>query len=94
MITGEQSRRIERSVSGWFGAMPVMPSLVALAAGVETAVKAQGCPFAADYDGDGTIDLVLGAKDGMDTATGGLLPLAWMASLAIQPAVTRMALRA
>ncbi len=34
--------------------------------------KAQGCPFAADYDGDGTIDLVLGAKDGMDTATGGI----------------------
>lgn len=34
--------------------------------------KAQGCPFAVDYDGDGTIDLVLGAKDGMDTATGGI----------------------
>jgi hypothetical protein len=34
--------------------------------------KAQGCPFAADYNGDGTIDLVLGAKDGMDTMTGGI----------------------
>ena len=34
--------------------------------------KAQGCPTAADFNGDGKIDLILGAKDGMDTATGGI----------------------
>ncbi len=34
--------------------------------------KAQGCPYAADYNGDGVNDLILGAKDGMDTAKGGI----------------------
>ncbi len=34
--------------------------------------KGQGCPFAADYNGDGKVDIVLGAKETMDTATGGI----------------------
>ncbi|MCZ7647671.1 MAG: VCBS repeat-containing protein [Planctomycetota bacterium] len=34
--------------------------------------KAQGCPYAADFNADGKVDLVLGAKDGMETASGGL----------------------
>ena len=34
--------------------------------------KAQGCPYAADYNGDGVIDIILGAKDGMSTAQGGI----------------------
>jgi len=34
--------------------------------------KAQGCPTAADFNGDGKLDLILGAKDGMDTAMGGI----------------------
>lgn len=34
--------------------------------------KAQGCPFAADFNGDGKVDIVLGAKESMDTATGGI----------------------
>jgi hypothetical protein len=34
--------------------------------------KAQGCPFAADYNNDGKMDIILGAKVGMDTATGGI----------------------
>jgi len=34
--------------------------------------KAQGCPFAADYDNDGDMDIILGAKENMDTATGGI----------------------
>lgn len=34
--------------------------------------KAQGCPYAADFNADGKVDLILGAKDGMDTATGGI----------------------
>jgi len=35
--------------------------------------RAAGCPFAADFDGDGAIDLILGAKVGMDTARGDIL---------------------
>ena len=34
--------------------------------------KAQGCPFAADFNGDGKTDIVLGAKESMDTARGGV----------------------
>ncbi len=34
--------------------------------------KAQGCPFAADFNGDGKTDIILGAKESMDTATGGI----------------------
>ncbi len=34
--------------------------------------KSQGCPFAADYNDDGKIDIVLGAKEDMQTATGGV----------------------
>ena len=34
--------------------------------------KAQGCPYAADFNGDGKTDIILGAKESMDTATGGI----------------------
>lgn len=32
----------------------------------------QGCPAAGDWNGDGKPDLILGAKESMDTATGGI----------------------
>lgn len=35
-------------------------------------MKAQGCPFIVDFDGDGKMDILLGAKQGMDTSRGGL----------------------
>jgi len=34
--------------------------------------KAEATPFAADFDGDGKIDLIIGAKLNMDTAEGGI----------------------
>lgn len=34
--------------------------------------KAQGCPFTADYNGDGKMDIILGAKENMGTAHGGV----------------------
>ena len=37
-----------------------------------TTGKAQGCPFAADFNGDGKMDIILGAKENMGTATGGI----------------------
>jgi len=33
---------------------------------------ANGCPFAADFNGDGKIDIILGAHEGMDTGVGGI----------------------
>ena len=39
---------------------------------VMTTGKAQGCPFPADYNNDGEVDLILGAKENMDTATAGI----------------------
>jgi hypothetical protein len=33
---------------------------------------AEGCPFAADFNGDGKIDIILGAHENMDTAVGGI----------------------
>src|SRR5258708_5576634 len=33
---------------------------------------AQGCPVAVDFNGDGKIDLILGAHESMDTAVGGI----------------------
>ena len=37
-----------------------------------TTGRAQGCPFAADFNNDGMMDIILGAKESMDTATGGI----------------------
>lgn len=49
------------------------PVALADAAGVAlTTGQAQGCPFAADYNGDGKTDLILGAKLGMDSSRGGI----------------------
>jgi hypothetical protein len=33
---------------------------------------ANGCPFAADFNGDGKIDIILGAHESMDTGYGGI----------------------
>jgi hypothetical protein len=33
---------------------------------------AEGCPYAADFNGDGTIDIILGAHENMDSAMGGI----------------------
>jgi len=33
---------------------------------------AEGCPTAADYNGDGKVDLILGAHESMDTPVGGI----------------------
>lgn len=37
-----------------------------------TTGKGQGCPAVADFNNDGKMDIILGAKESMDTATGGI----------------------
>jgi hypothetical protein len=37
-----------------------------------TTGRAQGCPAVADFNNDGKMDFILGAKESMDTATGGV----------------------